>query len=271
LYNSSRCQSPITTQVAEPEKWYIYSNSKEGYNSSGEGSVRVALVEDDPHLGQLMVSWLAERKYVCQLFESGSDFKRGMLRDSFDVVILDWMLPGTTGDQLLLWLREQGHTSLPVIFVTARDTEEDIVAGLTLGADDYITKPLRQHEFLARVQSAYRRINRSANEQGVLEYPPYRISLQRHGIDVNGVSVELTEKEFEVALLLFRNVGKVISRAHIMESVWGQSADLNTRTVDTHMSRLRAKLNFQLSMGWKLSAVYNHGYRLENVDSQHQD
>jgi len=230
--------------------------------------VRIALVEDDPQLGQLMALWMAERDFTCQLYATGAEFKRGMQRESFDLVILDWMLPDTTGDQLLLWLREQGRTELPVIFVTARDSEEDIVTGLTLGADDYITKPARREEFLARVQSAYRRTRRQSEEQGFLEHPPYRISLKHHGIEMDGAAVELTDKEYEVALLLFRNIGKVISRGHIMERIWGQSASLNTRTVDTHMSRLRTKLAILPENGWRLSAVYNHGYRLEAVESR---
>ena len=229
--------------------------------------MRIALVEDDPQLGQLMTLWLAERDFACQLYGTGADFRRCMVRESFDLVILDWMLPDTTGDTLLLWLREQGHQELPVIFVTARDTEEDIVAGLMLGADDYITKPPRRDEFLARVQSVYRRTSRQVDAQSHLDYPPYRISLKTHRIELDGVPVDLTDKEYEVALLLFRNIGKVISRGHILERVWGQSADLNTRTVDTHMSRLRSKLAIQPEKGWQLSAVYNHGYRLETVDS----
>ncbi len=230
--------------------------------------MRVALVEDDPHQGQLMALWVRERAMTCQVYVTGTEFMRAMARESFDLIILDWMLPDTSGDKLLVWLREQGHTDLPVIFVTARDSEEDIVAGLTLGADDYITKPVRRDELLARLQAVYRRSHRPSTSQVMLDHPPYRITLKTRVIEVEGEPVELTDKEYEVALLLFRNIGRVISRGHILETVWGKSADLNTRTVDTHMSRLRSKLDIQPARGWRLNAVYNHGYRLEALESK---
>jgi two-component system, OmpR family, response regulator RegX3 len=230
--------------------------------------VRVALVEDDPHQGQLMALWMSEHEMACQVYATGADFTRAMARESFDVVILDWMLPDTSGDQLLVWLREQGHTDLPVIFVTARDSEADIVTALTLGADDYITKPVRRDELLARLQAVYRRAHRQAAGQAVLDHPPYRIALGARTIELGGVPVDLTDKEYEVALLLFRNIGRVISRGHILETVWGKAADLNTRTVDTHMSRLRTKLDIHSARGWRLSAVYSHGYRLEALEDK---
>lgn len=228
--------------------------------------MRIALVEDDPQLGQLMRLWLTDQGYTCQLCETGAMFRKVLGRDSFDMVVLDWMLPDTTGDQLLRWLRDGNYKELPVIFVTARDSEDDIVAGLSLGADDYMVKPVRQAEFLARVRTVYRRVHRPLQLDEILDLPPYRVVQTARTVELHGQPVELTEKEFDIALLLFRNIGRVISRAHLFEAVWGQSAGLNTRTVDTHMSRLRTKLNFQPENGWRLNAVYNHGYRLETVD-----
>jgi DNA-binding response OmpR family regulator len=226
-------------------------------------AMRVALVEDDAHVGQLMGLWLDEADYHYQLFTSGSDFQRTATRESFDLVILDWMLPDTTGDQLLVWLREHLDWRVPVVFVTARDSEEDIVQGLSLGADDYMTKPVRRNELLARIAAVTRRVQGTAQTRGSIHMPPYDIHVDTRMVMVNGAAVELTQKEYELVLFLFRNAGRLLSRGHILESVWGQRSDLPTRTVDTHMSRIRTKLALGVDNAWRLSAIYNQGYRLE--------
>lgn len=229
--------------------------------------MRVAIVEDDTHVGQLMCLWLEEAGHKTQLFMTGQVFLKAMARESFDLVLLDWMLPDTTGDKLLEWLRQHVDWRLPVIFTTSRDTEEDIVQGLTLGADDYITKPVRRNEFLARVLAVTRRLHED-QAQTVLNLPPYEVDTGTRVVRLHGEMVELTQKEFELALFLFRNAGKVLSRGHILESVWGKSSDLNTRTVDTHVSRLRTKLALLPENGWRLNAIYNHGYRLETLETE---
>jgi two-component system, OmpR family, response regulator RegX3 len=226
-------------------------------------TVRFIVVEDDVHVGQLVGLWLEEAGHNYQLVSNGKDFIKAVSRDSFDLIILDWMLPDTSGDKLLAWVREHIDWPVPVIFVTALDTEDDIVRGLTLGADDYITKPVRHKELLARIQAVLRRSHARADAKERLDLPPFQIDSVSHTISMAGNNVELTQKEFELANFLFRNVGRVLSRAHILESVWGQSSDLHTRTVDTHISRLRTKLGLSSESGWRLSAIYNHGYRLE--------
>lgn len=230
--------------------------------------MRIALVEDDVHVGQLMSLWLEEDGFQYQLYLTGKAFLKAMGRESFDVIILDWMLPDINGDALLAWVRKHVDWPVPVVFVTARDSEQDIVNGLNLGADDYITKPVRRGEFVARINAVARRAGVSAaGDRQVLELPPYRVDTASRTIAIAGKPVELTQKEFEVANFLFHNVGRLLSRGHILESVWGKAAELHTRTVDTHMSRLRSKLGFETASGWKLTAVYNHGYRLEHVVS----
>jgi DNA-binding response OmpR family regulator len=228
--------------------------------------MRIALVDDDTHVSQLLCLWLEGAGHQYHLFATGTAFLKASGRETFDLVVLDWMLPDTTGDKLLAWLRGHSEKRVPVIFVTARDSEEDIVAGLNQGADDYITKPVRQHEFLARVQAVARRtVGESDNNRPVIEFPPYRIDTGTRTVELSGKVLDLTHKEFELASYLFRNVGRMLSRGHILDAVWGQGGDINTRTVDTHMSRLRTKLELFPENGWRLSAIYNLGYRLERL------
>jgi DNA-binding response OmpR family regulator len=228
--------------------------------------MRVAIVEDDTHVGQLMCLWLEEAGHSSQHCLSGKPFLQVMARESFDLVILDWMLPDTSGDQLLAWLRANVDWQIPVIFVTSRDTEEDIVHGLNLGADDYITKPVRRNEFLARLGAVLRRTAPAPAKDELLDLPPFRIDTAARRIARDGQDIDLTQKEYELALFLFRNPGRLLSRRHLLESVWGHQSEINTRTVDTHISRLRTKMALLPEQGWRLSAVYNHGYRLERLN-----
>lgn len=228
--------------------------------------MRIALLEDDEQLGPLISLWLEDVGHATQLFTTGAALIKVLERDSFDLLILDWMLPDTTGDKVLLWVREHMDWPVPVIFVTGRDSEEEIVAGLNLGADDYIAKPVRQQEFLARVAAVGRRAQAAATApSGRLNYPPFELDVGSRLVQRNGEPVELTQKEYELALFLFRNHGRLLSRGHLLQSVWGHQADITTRTVDTHISRLRTKLGLAPENGWQLNAIYNHGYRLEHV------
>lgn len=209
--------------------------------------------------------WLEEAGFTYQYYTGGKAFLRDLQRESFDLLVLDWMLPDMDGDQILLWVRAHIDWPLPVIFVTARDSEEDIVRGLSLGADDYMIKPVRRNEFLARLRAIGRRTYAQSEEKPRLLLPPYEVDAASHTILVSGKPVELTQKEYELSYFLLRNVGRILSRGHILENVWGQSGDLNTRTVDTHISRIRSKLGFLPENGWRLSSVYTHGYRLEQL------
>jgi DNA-binding response OmpR family regulator len=228
--------------------------------------VRIAVVEDDTHVGQLVCLWLEEAGHHYQLFTTGGEFQKSVIHESYDLAVLDWMLPDTTGDRLLAWLRERMDWRLPVVFVTARDSEEDIVRGLTLGADDYIAKPVRRNELLARIGAVTRRSQVTPRENEVLDVAPFSIDTGARAVRRGNQAIELTQKEYELALFLFRHPGRLLSRSHILQSVWGHHADISTRTVDTHVSRLRAKLGLGPESGWNLISVYNHGYRLEQAD-----
>jgi DNA-binding response OmpR family regulator len=153
------------------------------------------------------------------------------------------------------------------LFATGRDSELDIVAILQAGADDYMVKPIRRLELLARVEALGRRVRPRLPEEDVIELAPYHIDLRNRVVTLDNVTVEMTDKEFELVVFLFRNIGKLISRGHISESVWGRSADVQSRTVDTHISRIRKKLELGPERGIRLTPIYNFGYRLERVGS----
>ncbi|MEZ5591040.1 MAG: response regulator transcription factor [Gammaproteobacteria bacterium] len=225
--------------------------------------MRIALVEDDSALAEMMAFWIREAGHECRVLKEGGALIRELGHDSIDTVILDWMLPDTDGIQLLQWIRKNVNWPLPVIFVTGKDSEADIVRALTEGADDYMSKPVQRFELLARIDAVSRRSQAQEPSQQLLDFGAYTIDVQTRTVSLNDDPIEMTQKEFDLVLFLFRNAGRILSRGHIMESVWGRSPDLNTRTVDTHMSRIRSKLKLRAENGWRLRAVYQHGYRLE--------
>ncbi len=207
---------------------------------------------------------------IAHVFTLGKNLIRALAQDNFDLLILDWNLPDINGTDVLAWARANMSWHIPVIFITCRDTEQDVVHALECGADDYMTKPAKQFETLARVTALERRSQPHADKGYVLELPPYSFNTHTGTVSCHSELVQLTHKEFELALFFFRNIGRLLSRTNILESVWDKHADLQTRTIDMHVSRLRSKLKIQPENGWRLASVYQHGYRLENVsDSSH--
>lgn len=227
--------------------------------------MRVLLVEDDPIQLALAASWLEDHGHAVSAFPNGTVAMKAMQRDSFDVVILDSMLPDVSGEALLRWIRERNRR-LPVMFATARDEEEEIASILRLGADDYVVKPLRRLEFLARVDALARRAGITGeDETPVIEIGPYRIDTALRAITIAGRAVKMTPRMIEVATLLFRRCGELVSRAKLYEQIWGLKDAPDTRTVDTHVSRIRQALELDGRHGLRLSSVYHHGYRLEKT------
>jgi two-component system, OmpR family, response regulator RegX3 len=150
-----------------------------------------------------------------------------------------------------------------VLVATVRNREEDIVAGLGAGADDYLSKPVKQREFIARIETLARRLK--PRRQPVLQIGVYELDSEQQRVRIDGNAVEFTQKEFDLAWYLFSNPGKLFSRNHLLDKIWGVSADVDTRTVDTHVSRLRRKLALNEANGWKLESIYGYGYRMENL------
>ena len=225
--------------------------------------MRIALLEDDKSKSDLYKTWLEDAGHMCSTFAAGKAFIKHIGRESYDLIILDWGIPDITGHEVLVWIRSHIQTPVPVMFVTARDEEQDIVSALENGADDYLVKPVRKMELLARINALERRAKQEFVLKEQLEFDPFTIDVKTRKISRGNKIFDLTIKEFDLSLFLFKHLGQLLSRGHILESIWGRSPELNTRTVDTHMSRIRNKLELSQESGFKLSSVYFYGYRLE--------
>lgn len=229
-------------------------------------TMRVAVMEDDG-VQQQAISNALERAGIDHfVYGTGKEFNFALRRESFDLLILDWMVPDTTGIDVLRNLRAQGQQT-PVLFATVRDAEEDVVQALEAGADDYMVKPLRAGELVARARALVRRMQTGTLDERQFEYDRYQFDLRAQSAAISGKPVELTQKEFQLAVLLFRNLGKPLSRGHIREAVWGHGTDVPSRTMDTHVSRVRTKLELRPDSGFLLAPVYSYGYRLEHLES----
>ena len=226
--------------------------------------MKIAVVDDDQELATLLCLWLTEAGHTCRSFTSGQAFIDQANNNHFDVVLLDMVMPDIDGEQVLSWLRAQPYGDIPVIFVTARATEDDMVRVLDGGADDYITKPVRKRELLARISAVTRRVYPQSGSEP-LEIGPYFIDMRSRSVLYQGKPIKLTDKEFELVTFIFSNLGRLLSRQQILSTVWGYETEVNTRTVDTHISRIRKKLNLSPENGWRLSSIYHQGYRLEQL------
>ena len=222
----------------------------------------IALLEDDESLAELMTAWLTGAGYLVAHHVSGRTFRDSVARRAPDLAIIDRMLPDDDGIEVTKWFRAEVSSSIPLLFCSALGAEADIVAGLDAGADDYLVKPLRPEELLARVRALGRR--RAADTRGVIGCGPVTLDTANRTASLNGKRVSLTDREFEVAVHLMKNRGRLVSRAELLKQVWRTSAALETRTVDTHVSRVRHKLQLLRANGFQLHAVYNRGYRLEH-------
>ncbi len=225
----------------------------------------VGCVEDDPDQTNMLRLWLEHAGYGCAVFRTATEFRRRLGSEAVDLLLLDRSLPDASGLEVLAWIRHSANAGLPVIFLTASGEESAIVEGLAAGADDYVVKPPKQGELLARVAAVLRRRGADTDGSEALELPPYRIDPQRRQVTVGDQTVELTQREYELACYLFRRHGRIVSRDALLENVWNVGGDVSTRTVDTHISRLRKKLGLSGEHGWRLTAVYQHGYRIEQA------
>ena len=228
--------------------------------------MRIALLEDDPDQSELLGLWLEDAEHMIIQSTTGRDFLRDVRRESFDLYLIDWLLPDLSGIDVLRKLRDELQDFTPVLIATVKKEERDIVQALEAGADDYLVKPIRRGELVARVDAVCRRAAGGLNTTKILNAGAYVIDENHKQVRLNDDELALTNREFDLTALLFRNAGKVVSRGHILQVIWGiDNNDVSTRTVDTHISRLRKKLGLSGANGWKLSAIYQHGYRLEQT------
>lgn len=227
--------------------------------------MRIAILDDDENLLKLTSVCLTEAGHTCHTFVSGKAMVHQLHRESFDLLVLDWQVPDLSGTEVLQWVREKLSATLPVLFMTSRSAEDDIVAGLAAGADDYMIKPIRKSELVARVNALLRRAYPQQTATEIASFGDYAFDLRGSRARLKGEALELTQKEFDLALLLFQNLGRPLSRAYILEAVWSRDIEIPSRTMDTHISRVRSKLDLRPENGFRLAPVYSYGYRLEQI------
>jgi two-component system, OmpR family, response regulator RegX3 len=223
----------------------------------------VLVVEDEPLVRDVVTRYLERDGHRVVTAEDGDRARRIIEREAPSLVLLDVMLPGATdGLELCRWIR--ASSELPVILLTARVDEADRIVGLELGADDYVTKPFSSRELVARIRAVLRR--RGEPEELVpsaLEAGPVRMDVDRHVVTVNGDQVPMPLKEFDLLELLLRNAGRVLTRGQLIDRVWGADYVGDTKTLDVHVKRLRAKIEPEPSNPRYLVTVRGLGYKFE--------
>jgi two-component system response regulator RegX3 len=223
---------------------------------------RVLVVEDEESFSDALSYMLRREGFDAVVAETGPQALAEFDRAGADIVLLDLMLPGLPGTEVCRQLRSR--SSVPIIMLTAKDGEIDKVVGLELGADDYVTKPYSARELVARIRAVLRRQgDAEPSSEGVLEAGPVRMDVERHTVSVDGTSIALPLKEFDLLELLLRNAGRVLTRGQLIDRVWGSDYVGDTKTLDVHVKRLRAKLEPDPATPKYLLTVRGLGYKLE--------
>jgi len=223
---------------------------------------RLLVIEDEPSISEPLAYMLAKEGFEVEVAATGPLGLEEFNRSGADLVLLDLMLPGLSGTEVCRTLRQA--SSVPIIMLTARDSEVDKVVGLELGADDYVTKPFSHRELVARIRAVLRR--RAEPEESAvtaMEFGPVRMDVDRHRVTVQGEPVQLPLKEFELLEVLLRNAGRVLTRQQLIDRVWGADYVGDTKTLDVHVKRLRSKLEAVPGTPQHLVTVRGLGYKFE--------
>jgi len=234
------------------------------------GVPRILVVEDEPDIAALIAYQLTREGFRVETAGNGTEALSAVARDVPDLVVLDRMLPGLTGDEVLQRLKEEpGTSAIPVLVLTAKREQEDRIKGFELGADDYLTKPFSPRELVLRVQAILRRLNEAGVSSGgrILKAGPIRMDLGSHQVTMNGEELNLTPTEFRLLQALLERRGRTQSRRQLLEKAWdveaGVSERIQTRTVDMHVRRLRGKLG---EVGDWIQTIRGFGYRIKVPD-----
>ena len=223
---------------------------------------RILIVEDELSLSEPLSFLLRREGYETEIAADGREAVAAFDRAGADLVLLDLMLPGLSGTEVCREIRSR--STVPIIMLTAKDSEVDIVVGLELGADDYVTKPYSSRELLARIRAVLRRrVDVEDDGDAVLETGPVRMDVERHSVAVGGAEIPMPLKEFELLELLMRNAGRVLTRGQLIDRVWGADYFGDTKTLDVHIKRIRSKIEDDPSQPSMLVTVRGLGYRFE--------
>jgi len=224
---------------------------------------RILLIEDEQSFSETVSFMLTKEGFDVRVAESGDAGLAAFEKDGADLILLDLMLPGRSGMDVCRAIR--AVSTVPIIMLTAKDSELDKVLGLELGADDYVTKPFSMRELVARVRAVLRRPHDigADEEAGSIAAGPVRIDIDRHIVTVNGVKVPMPLKEFDLLEFLVRNAGRVLTRAQIIDRVWGADYFGDTKTLDVHIKRLRSKIEADPANPAYLQTVRGLGYTFD--------
>jgi two-component system response regulator RegX3 len=225
---------------------------------------RVLVVEDEESFREALEFMLSKEGFEVALAATGTDALVEFERNGADLILLDLMLPGMSGTEVCRTIRTK--SKVPIIMVTAKADEVDKVVGLEIGADDYVTKPFSSRELVARIRAVLRR-NSDFEEEPVistLEVGPVRIDVERHKVSVRGEAISLPLKEFDLLELLMRNAGRVLTRGQLIDRVWGSNYVGDTKTLDVHIKRIRAKIEEDPAEPVHILTVRGLGYKFEN-------
>lgn len=227
--------------------------------------MRIALADDDRDIRDQVSALVRNAGHLVDEFTNGLDVQKALQRDTYDVVLLDWNMPGRTGFEVLNWASENVESPPPFILLTSRQDKGDIVAGLEAGAVDYIIKPESEDVIRARIEAAAKRTAVKGTRE-TAEYGPFVVNQNARSISRDGEAITLTAKEYDLAVLLFENIDRPLSRSYLFSRVWGGNIDVETRTIDMHISRLRSKLGLTPESGLVIRTVFGFGYRMDHFE-----
>ncbi|CAB3764749.1 hypothetical protein GQ57_17650 [Burkholderia sp. MSh2] len=237
--------------------------------------MRIAILEDEPTQMEYLVHALEQQlascspPLTCVRFGMGETLRRALRSDTFDLLVLDWNVPDLDGLDLLQWVRKFRESSVPIIMLSSRGSECDVVQALAAGANDYLVKPLRPLELAARIRNQLHQLQPQAQQRPVERFGHWEFdrtsSIARLTHASNVSDIELTEREFRLALALFGNLGQTVSRSYLMERM-GINGESPSRSLDSQIYRLRTKLGLRPVHGVRLQTIYGQGYRLEAVN-----
>lgn len=237
----------------------------------GKKTLRIAIADDDQEVLDQISSCLEPTGYDVDRFRNGRDLLISLKRETYDVVLVDWNMPGATGLEIVSWGADSLEHPPAFILITSRSEKADIVKGLERGASDYIVKPESEEVIVARIEAAARRRAPAAKTERYQTFGRYRVDGQETVIERDGKPIKLTAKEFKVAALFFDNLNRPLSRSYIFSQIWGNMGDIATRTLDMHVSRVRSKLELRPHNGFAIQTVFGFGYRMNSFFDEGDD
>ncbi|NBP92155.1 MAG: DNA-binding response regulator [Actinobacteria bacterium] len=224
---------------------------------------RILVVEDEASFSEALAYLLTKEGFEVAVAENGADAITTFARNGADLVLLDLMLPGLSGIEVCKQIRS--YSQVPIIMLTAKDDEVDKVVGLEIGADDYVTKPYKSRELVARIRAVLRRQGNSEEvSENVLTAGGVSMDVERHLVSVRGNNVSLPLKEFELLEMLLRNAGRVLTRGQLIDRIWGSNYVGDTKTLDVHIKRIRAKIEEDPAEPTIITTVRGLGYKYES-------